>query len=223
MTPPETVIDEIVRRVMQQLSGEEEPPCSTDGELVLHDPVITAGLLDERLKDARRLVVAPAAVITPAARDLLNQQQVQVHTQDRPRPKGGRQVTVGLSGTRLAPASLEDYLDRAKVTAQFVEACDLPGAVEQLVQGIETEQALAVLLTEQAAAALCLANRCRHVRAIQAADLPSLRQAAPQVGANLLTIDPRGLSHVQLVRLITEFVNAGPYACPETFSSLTKP
>ncbi|NIP86143.1 MAG: hypothetical protein GTO03_11475, partial [Planctomycetales bacterium] len=54
-------------------------------------------------------------------------------------------------------------------------------------------------------------------------DLPSLRQAAPQVGANLLTIDPRGLSHVQLVRLITEFVNAGPYACPETFSSLTKP
>ncbi|NIP86142.1 MAG: hypothetical protein GTO03_11470, partial [Planctomycetales bacterium] len=108
MTPPETVIDEIVRRVMQQLSGEEEPPCSTDGELVLHDPVITAGLLDERLKDARRLVVAPAAVITPAARDVLNQQQVQVHTQDRPRPKGGRQVTVGLSGTRLAPASLED-------------------------------------------------------------------------------------------------------------------
>ncbi|NIL99185.1 MAG: hypothetical protein GTO53_11980 [Planctomycetales bacterium] len=220
MTPQETVIDEIVRRVLQQLSDGGEKRCTADDQLSLPERVITTTLLKERLQGARRLKLAPGAVITPAARDLLNQYQVDVHTDRGPQDVPATPLAIGMDNAQPSLAPLQDMLKRAGTVTQWVEAGQLPEMVQQLGNHVISQQGLAVLLTQQAAAALCLANRRAGLRAVEAEDVPSMRRAVTAVGANLLVINPRGLSSASVVRVVTNFATGGPYVCPEPLQSV---
>ncbi|MDH3718762.1 MAG: hypothetical protein OES79_11640 [Planctomycetota bacterium] len=219
MIPSETVIDEIVHRVLQQLSGKDEKPCATDDELILHEPVISAALLGQRLNGARRVAIAPGAVITPAARDVLRQYEVDVRTSQGQHEVPATPVAIGIVASGVSPTTLRELSERAAIAANFMEACELSEMINKLGDYVIRQQALGVLLTEQPAAALCVANRRAGIRAVQAEDVPSMRCAVAAVGANLLAVNPRGLSSASLIRVMQEFVAGGPYACPEGLRS----
>ncbi|MGB6044953.1 MAG: hypothetical protein WBF93_17495, partial [Pirellulales bacterium] len=101
MATSQKEIDDIVRRVLKKLSGPQDEPCTaaektSPDELVLHEPVISAGLLTERLNGARRLAVAVGTVITPAAHDVLRQHEVEIRTYENSKPSNGSPVTIGI-------------------------------------------------------------------------------------------------------------------------------
>jgi hypothetical protein len=58
-----------------------------------------------------------------------------------------------------------------------------------------------LLLTRETAAAVCLANRRRGVRAAWAMDLPAAQRAVADVAANVLAVDPNPLSRFTLQRM----------------------
>jgi hypothetical protein len=211
--------------VLQQLSSQEETckeekPCTPDDELILHERVISAALLGERLNGARRVAIAPGAVITPAARDVLRQHEVDVRTSEGQQAVSATPVAVGIVAAGVSPDVLRELLDRAAIASNFVEASTLSEMINKLGDYLVKQQSLGVLLTEQPAAALCMANRRAGIRAVQAEDVPSMRCAVAAVGANLLAVNPRGLSSASLLRVMQEFVAGGPYACPESLRSV---
>ena len=61
---------------------------------------------------------------------------------------------------------------------------------------------MGVLLTGEAAAALCLANRRRGIRAALGSSVASIETAIASIGANLLIIDPAGQSAFVLRQLL---------------------
>jgi hypothetical protein len=75
----------------------------------------------------------------------------------------------------------------------------------------------AVLLTDQTAAALCLANRQPGIRAILATGVDAVCRDTQAVGANLLVVSPGGLSAYQVGCMAREFCHQGVLSCPEKY------
>lgn len=77
----EWIVSEVVRRLLA-IAGAEWPagsePPRTPADLAPAERVITAMSLDGKLTGITRLVVPPHAVVTPAARDLLKDRQVEL-------------------------------------------------------------------------------------------------------------------------------------------------
>jgi hypothetical protein len=76
---------------------------------------------------------------------------------------------------------------------------------------------LGTVLTRQTAAAICLANRQRGVRAIGGKGSREILENVEAVGANLLVLDPMGQSLFDLQRTLMQFVAGAPRACPAAF------
>jgi hypothetical protein len=93
----------------------------------------------------------------------------------------------------------------------------LIAANDELAAEILQPNTLGVLLSRHAAAALCLANRLRGVRAVGGIDAPAVAAASAAVGANLLVADPRVGNFFQLKQAITEFARGGVRPCPNVF------
>ncbi|HUS39945.1 MAG TPA: hypothetical protein VMX74_10870 [Pirellulales bacterium] len=220
MATSQKEIDDIVRRVLKKLSGPQDEPCTaaektSPDELVLHEPVISAGLLTERLNGARRLAIAVGTVITPAAHDVLRQHEVEIRTYENSKPSNGSPVTIGIVSPQVATASLREMLKRAGIAVNIAETRDVYEMIETLTNEVVKQTGSGIMITDETAAALCIANRRSGVRAVQAQDVSSMRSAATAVGANVLAIDPQGMSGTSLTRLIKEFIVGGPYVCPE--------
>ena len=73
---------------------------------------------------------------------------------------------------------------------RFVTGQNLLEIVQKITHTIAAERRCGVLLTSQAAAAVCLANRRRGVRATMGYSLASAAAATAAIGANLLVLDP---------------------------------
>ena len=70
-------IEFIVREVIRRLTVAAGEPARDDGGTVkLTDRLVTMATLDGRLANARRLVVAKKAVVTPAVKDELKKRQI---------------------------------------------------------------------------------------------------------------------------------------------------
>src|SRR5262245_29672975 len=84
----ERIVHEVLARLSgdtgkQDTSGQSKQPLArassaSEGELVLNDKVISAATLTDRLNGIQRVIVAPRAVVTPSARDLLKDKNVTV-------------------------------------------------------------------------------------------------------------------------------------------------
>ena len=94
----------------------------------------------------------------------------------------------------------------------------LIATVDTLVVELAKERTLGLLLTRHTAAALCLANRVRGVRAIWGLDVAGVVRDAAAVGANLLVVDPAAAGVFRLKQLVAQFCRAGVQACPQVFS-----
>ena len=70
----EWIVQEVIRRL--QRTGDAAP--AAGGELWLSDRVVTLAALKDRLTNVRRVVVTQRAVVTPAARDELNDRQIEL-------------------------------------------------------------------------------------------------------------------------------------------------
>lgn len=70
-------IEFIVREVIRRLTSAAGDPSRSEADTVnLDERLVTMATLDGRLANARRLVVAKKAVVTPAVKDELKKRQI---------------------------------------------------------------------------------------------------------------------------------------------------
>jgi hypothetical protein len=72
----EWIVREVVRRLREGAAGAAAP--IADGQLTLPHTLITAATLEHRLEGVARVSVPPRAVVTPAARDLLKERNIEL-------------------------------------------------------------------------------------------------------------------------------------------------
>jgi hypothetical protein len=229
MTKPPIDVDRVVREVIADLGLAPEaaaaegpgatPPPAADGDLVLSCRVVTLSELEGRLATVRRLVVPPQAVITPAVHDELHRRNVTLALAASPTPEAVRSVrlVVVTAGRRFDATALVNALAGAGLAVEPQVSDCLIAATDRLAAEVAKADTLGLLLSRHTAAALCLANRHRGVRAVLVTDVSELNEATASVGANLLIADPGARSLFQLKQLATEFCRGGARPCPEVF------
>jgi hypothetical protein len=223
MNKPTKDVERVVREVLAELGaarvggarGEAENGKSgrADADMVLSCRVVTMADVAGRLESVRRLVISRKAVVTPAVRDELRNRGIALARADS---AGGHsaaatRLVVVVSRTDFDAAALNAALAREGFDVERSTSDCLIAAVDQLAGELAKPGTLGVLLTADAAAGLCLANRLRGVRAVAGAS------AADAVGANLLVADPKASTFFQLKQMVAEFGRGGIRPCPEVF------
>jgi len=203
-------------------SGADKPPVppgENPSELVLHCRVVTMSEVEGRLGAVRRLVVPPQAVVTPAVRDELHRRNVSLAygAAAKPPAASGVRLVVLTVGESFDPAPLFVALGNEGIEVRPAAADCLISATDRLAAEMGQPHTLGLLLTRHTAAALCLANRHRGVRAVEGIDARSAAAGAGAVGANLLVVDPAEMAVTRLRQTIIEYCRGGPRACPEVF------
>jgi hypothetical protein len=189
------------------------PAEALDDVLATTSRVVTIELLKSRLDGVRRLCVPRGAVLTPAVRDELRRRNIALEYADQSNTaKIAARLQIVVAAANYDPAHLIYALKRDNLPVECgVEKC-LIAATDGLAREIAGGDALGLLLTEHAAAALCLLNRLPGVRAV-GTDLA----AAASISANAMVVDPRRTSIFQLKRMAAEFLRGGVRECPAVF------
>jgi len=233
MSQAQPDIDRLVREVLAQLgagatgglpaSAQDDVSAATasaagDGDFVLTCRVVTMSEVAGRLASMRRLVVPAQAVVTPAVRDELRRRDISLIYAPAALAAGSAgRLCLGSVGGRFDPAPLVAALAGQGVDVRASASNCLLAAVDRLAAEVVQPGTLGLLVTEHIAAALCLANRHRGVRAVSGADAAAIAATVAAVGANLLVLDPAVGSQYQLRQIITEFCRGGTRPCPEVF------
>ncbi len=74
----EYIVAEVIRRLRQQGASIANVPKAGNGELVLDNHVVTLATLDRQLTEVRRVVVNTRAIVTPAVKDELKENGVEL-------------------------------------------------------------------------------------------------------------------------------------------------
>jgi len=212
-------IERIVREVLAELDSRHFRGRTADavtendgGRLVVSCRVVTLSEVEGRLNSVRRLVVPPRAVVTPAVRDELQHRKIALEyaAEEETKCSGPLRLVMASTGQQIDPAALTAELAAEDVTVDR-RPFDCPiSAVDYLAGKVAQQHTLGLLLTGQTAAAACLANRHRHVRAVDDAE------KVDAVGANLLILDPAAGVFL-LKRIVVDFCRGGVRRCPERF------
>jgi hypothetical protein len=221
--PGRADIERIAREVLAELSarsrqGNQVAP--SGGELVVTNKVVSLAQLEGRLGDVTRLVAPRGAVFTPAARDELRKYQVAIaSTVDGPINTTNRQsVMLGLAETEYCPASLVNLLSRDGVRIERAPQIGLIGVVDEICEQVAKGGQLGLLMTGQPAAALCLANRQRGVRASLGHNVRATADAVATIAVNLLVVDPAEKSLFELRQIVRTWLRGGRGNCPAAFA-----
>jgi hypothetical protein len=182
-----------------------------EGDLVLEDRVVTLSSLDGRWDQTRRLVLTPNAVLTPSVKDELRKRRVRVEY---------RAADVAPPVIALACCTHTPHAGHlaarlaASVPAQVVPAARLVEAVRELAQWVVADHRLGVLLTDDPLSGVCLANRRQAVRAAWPRCLRELPAVITAIGANVLVVDPLGVTTRDFERMVEMFQQDLPRRCP---------
>ncbi len=230
-------IERVVREVLAQMGHEvtcapgappahsadaadasNAPPPFPADSLLLNRRVVTLADLPERLGPVRRLVVPYGAVLTPAVRDLLQQQQIAVvfGQPDVPAAQSVRTV-LAVAATQYDARPLESALRREGYEVELRHSDCLIQAIDQVAEAVGTGTTMAIVATEHPAAALCLANRHSGVRAILGVRPDRVAAEAQSVGANVLVVDPTTNGFFVLKQMAMQFLRGGLKPCPKVF------
>jgi hypothetical protein len=213
-------------------AAEEPPPlqaasCARNGEVVVSSQVVTMAEVADRLEGVKRIVVSPQAVLTPSVRDELRRKNIALaydgHVAALPaarvgastRPTGGLRLVMVVVDSGFDPGPLARALQHEGIDVQPQRADGLPGATDQLAGQVAKPNTLALVISTHPAAALCLANRRRGVRAIRGINAATIVTDAASVGANVLVVDPRTTSFFQTKQMASRFCGEGVRECPE--------
>ncbi len=199
---------------------EPSPPqaasAENNGQLVVLSQVVTMAELEGRLGGIRRVTVPPQAVVTPSVRDELRRRNVSLVFDEPAAPTGSvsARLVLMVLGSRFDPAGLVRALQSGAIQLQWHRADCLVAATDRLADEVARPGALGVIVSTHPAAAICLANRHRGVRAVWGIDAAGAAAAADSVGANVLVIDPKAVSLFQMKQMIGRFCSGGPRECP---------
>jgi len=228
MTQTPLDIDRVVREVIAKLKhapASQEPievtqtPMPDNGELVLSTRLVTMAEIGDKLGGIRRMVVNPRAVVTPAVRDALRQQNITL-SRALPTDKAAApplKLVVVAARTKLDLKLLANALQSEGIDVQCHSTDCILDATDRLAGELSKGGTLGLLLTPHTAAALCLANRLAGVRAVLGSNTGSVESDASAVGANMLVVDPKSVSMFKLCRMAGEFIHGGIRPCPEVF------
>jgi uncharacterized membrane protein len=203
-------IDEVVRRVLSQFEvaagnrTTSRQSVEQSGTREIGEHVVTTHQLGD-LSAGITISVPAAAVITPAARDLLRERNVAVI---RRKSKGaqarGESLQLAAAGG-YDTGPLASSLKRAGIETEISSAGSLIDTLQLLAENLSLEGRQAVLLTGETAAAVCLANRSRAIRAIAATSRAEICRASGELAPNLLVLDPAGIDLARLSAAIRVF------------------
>ncbi len=189
----------------------------TNGELSLDDHVVSMSTLAGMPSGVRSVALRRGTVVTPAARDLLRARKIALAYRTAPvQPaKGKVELLLGVANTRYRTDELVRLLSRLPITVRQSATSTLYDLIAELTKELAENQKLAILFTDDVAAAVCLGNRNAGVRAATARDSREAAAAVRSVGANLLIVDPTGRNLYQVKDIAVRFVAGGPAVCPE--------
>jgi hypothetical protein len=192
------------------------PPVRPAGDVVVADRVVTLAGIGDRLVAARRLVVLPRAVVTPAVRDELRRRNVALVVEERTATAPGpRKIALTVLGSRIDATPLVDELQRLNMTVDLQRFDCLVRATDDMAGRLAAAGIAGVLLSNYGAIALCLANRHKGVRAVLASDESRTAGDAVSVGANMLVLEPRRVAPEAMRQIVTAFCRQGPGECPD--------
>jgi ATP-dependent Clp protease ATP-binding subunit ClpA len=204
-------IDRIVREVVRRLNG-APPPSATNGGLVppapaeqldLSERVVTLAVIDGRLAGLRRVRVRPEAVITPAVHEALRDAKIELERQcPAAITTTAARLTLAVVDTNYDVSPLARLVAAAGVDVQQLARTGLTQVSDELGLAVARSGSLGAMICRQPAAAACLLNRRRGVRAAEAHHLKAVEQALESLGANALVIDPVGKSTHEIKRMI---------------------
>jgi ribosomal protein L12E/L44/L45/RPP1/RPP2 len=214
-------VDRIVHEVLSRLgrgahAAASDAASPSRGELVLLEKVVSAALLAGRLDGVKRVLVSPRAVVTPSARDLLRDRNITLARALKTAPvsAAAAKLIVCTAGVRIDTSSLTNTLRQRGVEIESRAEAEVVQAVNGMAGEIASSRTRGVLLTDEVAAALCLANRRRGVRAATAANRCDVNEVVRSVCANLLIIDGVRRSRFEIQRIVEAFAAAGSVECP---------
>ena len=235
MSLSEVEIERVVREVLRRLPGEagadadgSKPTETIQAEtkhsgLELDQRLITQADLAGRL-DGVQMVTAPErAVVTPAALDHLRERGVRLVRRET-KKNGAKQsqnvsLIVGVADAAFRPAELVRLLREQGIEVEQVAASGLTGVVDELADQVGKGGRTGLLLTDQAAAGACLANRSSGVRAACVASLAGVEAAIRTLGVNLLIVEPAGRGLHELKQIVGRYASGAPHACPVALAS----
>lgn len=211
-----TNAEQIVGKVLAKVQARN----ATQGVLTISARVVTLAELEGRLEGIKQLVAPAGAVITPAVRDVLRQRQIDVGyaVPAKTALRARLPLAVGTAETNYDAANLIQAIVREGTTVERLAKTGLVQVVRELGDEAAKGGKLGLLLTSEAAAALCLANRRPGVRAVAATSVVATLRAVRSVGANMLVVDPAGRGAFEMQRIVSQFVAGGPYACPAEYA-----
>ncbi|MFV2067423.1 MAG: hypothetical protein ACC645_10620 [Pirellulales bacterium] len=238
MTEIEQIVREVVRRI-EGLAVPDDRSAGRSGVLHVEGPVVSLASLQSQLdgngeapssrvvhptslnaqlEGIDRVAVAARAVVTPAVRDLLQERSISLILGVEG-PTGcdaapTESLLVGIDIDSVGQVGGWDALER-KIPVERARGCDLAGLIDTVATEVQRDRRLALLLTEQTAVALCLANRQQGVRAVLATDMQTEREAVDSVGANLLICSPRRTVAGERLRMVEHFYRRGVVECPD--------
>ncbi|QDT29737.1 hypothetical protein [Gimesia panareensis] len=219
----EELVNQVVANVLSTLSrqgqgtqaaGSVMASETNRSSVILSEKVITADLLAEKTKGQSVIGITAGALLTPAAKDYLRENKVEV-----------QRATVAVSAqTKQRGAWRAIVLSRAGVVEQSLTnieqqtgaswSQELMGSLDEAVQGAvsslcRADAAGAVLFASAAEKAACLANRNQKVCAAAIQDVNHLRTVVAQMSPNLICVNPEQKSFMELRNLMKTFVSAG--------------
>jgi len=217
MSTEVALIDEIVSRVLKELRTAgaaapsvpaaapapiEKPPV---GEVAITAAVITAELLVQSLGSAKKLRIAPRAILTPSARDVIRQRGLEVLRE----VAGPSSKSVAASWRILvskAGPQVDSALDALRSGGVGFDR-QLSGTTDEAVSGSvsalsRNEVNGIVLLTTSPELAACLANRSERIQAVALRDVATVGEIRRQFQPNLVAIDPTNRSAFELRQLL---------------------
>lgn len=220
-------VEQIVRQVLAELRaagsatssqarGIPSPGTPSPNTLTLSTKVITATVLEGRLTAGTQLIVPRGAVFTPSARDELKKYRVTVASAVGSATGNGKfaakaRLQLAAYG-KVEPTPLAAGLSADGLEVQRVAATDLPAIIALLAQQLSTSRGL--LVTDETALAVCLANRTPGVRAALIGKTAEIDRAASSLSPNLLVVDPEGRSVFELRQLVRHWLRSPEPACP---------
>lgn len=215
-SPRRTDVEQIVRAVLAEMTRPRRGATAPDaqGELVLTGKVVSLAEVEDRLHGVSRLVVPRGAVLTPAARDELRKHRVSIASAVTVASAAAPRVVLAVAETDNHAAPLAARLAADGLSVERCSRSDLMGAIDQLCEIVTQGEMLGLLITRQSAAAICLANRKRGVRAALGGDVRHVADAIAEIGTNLLVVNPKGKSVFEMSEMARAFVRGGRPQCP---------
>jgi hypothetical protein len=215
--PQHADVERIVRAVLSEMNASNvsgAQPATRNGgvaerTLTLTSKVVSLAEVEGKLKDVSQLIVPRGAVFTPAARDELRKFAVAVASATNGKTNAKVRLVLSAAETSFEPTALAAALAGEGIAVERVATGDLTSAVDTLTRKVVVDKLMAVLITDMPAAAVCLANRQRGVRAALGHSMAAVTEAVNLIAANLLVIDPRSRSLHELKRFTRELVRAG--------------